>query len=188
MERMVHFRVGAILLVLLITTLFGCGHKETIHRSEPVTSIGASDRIIDPNEAYDRSWAVIIGINQFDDPSISPLNSAEDDASRMKSLLELRGFKVRFLTGAKATKKNIMHELGTALPKRAKPKDRVVVYYAGHGAEHDIGSAKEGYLIAHDSILKELPDTGIPMAQVKKWVENYMATHAVLLVDACHAG
>ena len=87
MKRLVLLHSGVLFLTMLMANLASGGHKLNMQRPEVVDTTDTSNRIIDPNDAYDQSWAVIIGINQFDDPGITPLNSAEDDASRMKSLL-----------------------------------------------------------------------------------------------------
>jgi len=77
--------------------------------------------------------ALIIGINDYQDPKIPDLETAVSDAKAMaKVLLERYGFQVQLLLDSKASKKAMFQSL-RELAISTKPDDSVLVYYAGHG-------------------------------------------------------
>ena len=86
------------------------------------------------NEIYNESWALIIGINKYE--NVNRLNFAVNDANVIKKLLIKKyGFpekNIRFLTDKQATKNNILAAFNEIL-LTAGDQDRVVVFYAGHG-------------------------------------------------------
>src|SRR5262249_43500674 len=93
------------------------------------------------DSAYrDDAHAVIIGINQYQDPAIRKLEYARADAEAMYKVLTdaaIGHFKkecVTLLVDENATEKRIKAAIGTHLPSQAKAQDTVFVYFAGHGA------------------------------------------------------
>ena len=89
---------------------------------------------ITTDEIYDNSWAVIIGINEYE--YVDKLNYAVQDAETIKDLL-ISNFNfpkenIIMLTDGDATLTNIrtkLFEVATSVNKR----DRLLVYYAGQG-------------------------------------------------------
>src|SRR5687767_3976521 len=82
---------------------------------------------------YEASHALVVGINSYSDPRFVPLGKAEDDARAMAVLLSSAPyhFKVASLMGQQATRQAILSELHKL--RRARPDDRILVYFAGHG-------------------------------------------------------
>ena len=77
--------------------------------------------------------ALIIGINDYQDPKIPDLDTAVNDARGIGAVLSERyGFKVKYLVERKATKEAIYREL-RKLVATAKTNDSILIYYAGHG-------------------------------------------------------
>ena len=71
----------------------------------------------------------------------------------------------------------------------AKEKDRVVVFYAGHGETYKLPSGGDmGYLIPVDGNLDNLYLSSIPMKSVYDIAEMSYAKHIMYLVDACYGG
>src|SRR6185312_14508477 len=99
-------------------------------------SAGAYEHYPPRNDAH----AVVIGINQYNDPGIPQLQFARADAEAMHSVLvdpavgRFRPENVVLLVDENATERRIRSEIGTRLPRRAGPDDAVFVYFAGHGA------------------------------------------------------
>ena len=82
--------------------------------------------------------ALCVGINQFAHlPMASWLNGCVNDANDMAAMLRKRGFasrSVTVLTGAQATKANIMGAL-TTLVTTAKEGDTIVFSFSSHGTQ-----------------------------------------------------
>ena len=141
-------------------------------------------------EIYADSWALIIGINDYQ--NVEPLTYATPDAMSVKELfLKKYGFKkdnIVLITDADATKENILDGFSEILQK-AKEKDRVVVFFAGHGETYKLPSGGDmGYLIPVDGNLENLYRSSIPMKSIYDIAEMSYAKHILYLVDACYGG
>ena len=141
-------------------------------------------------EIYSDSWALIIGINKYQ--NVDPLTYAVADAIAVKEMLvEKYGFKedhIRLITDSEASKDNILKGFNDILTQ-AKEKDRVVVYYAGHGETYKLPSGGDmGYLIPVDGELDNLYLSSIPMKSIYDIAEMSYAKHILYLVDACYGG
>jgi tetratricopeptide (TPR) repeat protein len=92
---------------------------------------------------------------------------------------------VHVLEGSKATLANVRHEIGEWLPSVAKPGDRVLIYFAGHGFVYQ----GKGYLAPYDFDLNNITATGYPMDDLASAIGSKIhATSKILLTDACHSG
>lgn len=139
-----------------------------------------------------KGFALIIGIGQYQNlPAASSLRFSESDAEAFYRVLispEAGGFateNVHKLIGPQATLANLRHELEDWLPSVARPEDRVVVYYAGHG----LVAGGRGFLAPYDIALANIEVSGYPMAQLAKVLsKDVKSTKKVLFTDACHSG
>ena len=149
-----------------------------------------NDKFAFIKEIYAESWALIIGINEYQ--NVDPLSFAVDDAVAVNNILiEKYGFdedKILLITDEEATKDNIMKGFQKIL-LGAKEKDRIVVFYAGHGATYPLPNGGDmGYLIPVDGNLDNLYLSSIPMKSVYDIAEMSYAKHIMYLVDACYGG
>jgi tetratricopeptide (TPR) repeat protein len=148
-------------------------------------------RIDTPEQAeklYGSSYAVVIGINQYD---IWPaLEFAVADAEAVKKMFEATGFDEVFLILDKeATQRRILTELFEALPQRVKRNDRVVFYFAGHGQTEDLPEGgKQGYIIPVDAGLDDFTATAISMEQIRSLSRRIPAKHILYVMDSCYSG
>ena len=105
---------------------------------------------LDESDYYQKSWAVVIGINEYADfPS---LEYAVNDARAISTRFQRMGFEVISVLNEEATKKNILHILQDQLPQQVGKEDRLVVFYAGHGAAgQDSEGVEVGFIIPTDA-------------------------------------
>ena len=142
------------------------------------------------NNFYNTSWAVIIGINEYE--NISPLRFAvQDDKEIRKLLISEFGFpkeNVRILIDNEATLNNIRNDLHE-IASMANEEDRILVYFAGHGETRSLKSGVEkGYLIPTDGNLDKIFNTCLPMTEIKDIANETVAKHVLFLMDACFSG
>jgi tetratricopeptide (TPR) repeat protein len=145
-----------------------------------------------PSVAVPRGYALIVGVANYKNlPAKAQLEFSERDADAIYSILispeggNFRAENVHRLTGAQATLANLKRELETWLPSVAKPEDRVVIYFAGHG----FISSGRGYLAPYDLDPNNIPGTGYPMETLGQVAGSKIkAKWKVLLTDACHSG
>jgi tetratricopeptide (TPR) repeat protein len=138
------------------------------------------------------SYAVIVGISRYRNlADKDQLQFAERDAQSIFTALispeggNFRVENVHLLTGDKATLANVRREIGTWLPSVAKPDDRVLIYFAGHGFMFQ----GKGYLAPFDFQRDRIAETGYPMDELGSVIGGKIkAKSKILLTDACHSG
>ena len=139
-------------------------------------------------------WAVIIGINRYQDPGIGDLDYAVADAMAFQQTLVSvpNGFpstNVLLMTDEATnpnhipTRSNLIAQLTTWL-QLAGADDTALIYLAGHGIEKDGRS----YLLPHDAKMTNLGLTAIELEYLKESLQQSNARNKVLIVDACHSG
>jgi tetratricopeptide (TPR) repeat protein len=161
-------------------------------RDMSVVRLGTAQELKAP-VSVPRGYAVVIGVSKYKNvPSDRALPFAEKDAENIYSaLISKEGGQIEFqnvkkLLGPQATLANIREALETWLPANAKPTDRVVVYFVGHGLVDEKGAA---YLAPYDVDPSKVGTTGYSMAKLGEVLSNQVKSGwKMLLVDACHSG
>ena len=146
-----------------------------------------------PAQPYHDSWAAIIGIDDY--VNWQKLQYAAHDALGVKDLLiQKYNFKpdhVFTLLNGEATRQNILSLLGDKLgdPKMVQREDRVLVFYAGHGATRKLASGRElGYIIPVDADLTNYEGSAISMTNFQDISEAIPAKHLLFIMDSCYSG
>ena len=153
-------------------------------------SFGLTQNISD-GDIYDNSWALIIGINDYE--NVPDLHYAVEDALAIKNMLinefNFSRNNVRVLIDKEATQSNINREMSKLL-KSADVNDRVVFYFAGHGETEALGleEVATGFLMPSDADVEDLYFSAIPMEDLRNVSKFSKAKHMLFLVDACYSG
>lgn len=130
-----------------------------------------------------RKVAVVIGVDEYQDPTIPKLANAVSDAHAIGKVLESQmGYETVVLENA--TKKAVVIALNQ-LAVELGPKDSVVLYYAGHGEL--VESTKLGYWQLADSDPKR-PETWMSNADIARMVAHIEASQVALISDSCYSG
>ncbi len=147
----------------------------------------------DASALYRDSHALVIGIDQYG--KWPRLQHAVRDAKAMQEMLVQRlGFRaenVTTLLDGEATRANILRALNDKLAdaKRVKRDDRVLVFFAGHGATRKLASGRDvGYVMPVDAPLNDFAADAIAMPQLQEVAEAIAAKHVLFIVDACYSG
>lgn len=142
---------------------------------------------------YRQSWALVIGIDAYQDASLPPLATAVKGARAFADLLRTEiGFpkeNITLLENEKATQRAIRRAFTDPLsqPDKVAPDDRVVIYYGGHGVTHDTAEGEIGCIAPYDTEAKFL-DTTIPMDELTRLANRSHSKHVLFLLDACFSG
>jgi hypothetical protein len=165
------------------------------------TSILAQSRTIVPEAKpgtpataafYADSWAVVIGINDYQHPRIPKLRYAVNDARSVEQTLLAQGFRrdrIITLVERQATKAAIERVLGDQLRTQMGSGDRLFVFFAGHGKTDRLRSGEqEGYLLPADGDPSQLFSTAISMESLRRISDRLPAKHILYVVDACYSG
>lgn len=141
--------------------------------------------------------AVVIGVQNYEDPNIRDLKYCENDAKGLHAALtdpETCNFGDRNVTllhsGLKnnfsmPTLENVTTELKTTL-RRARAEDTILIYFSCHGVID--AKTKKGYLILQDTKSDKLAETALPIDELIKWLSSTSAKHRLLILDCCQSG
>ena len=145
------------------------------------------------NRPVTDKWALVVGISKFSDPSLNLRYPAKDAQDFYNYLITKGNFAkdhVRLLLNEKATKENILDQLGDSwLPRAALPDDLVVIFISSHGSSSDADIRGVNYVVAHNTNPAKLFTTGIPMQHLADTIRERVHSDRVLVVlDTCHAG
>jgi len=149
--------------------------------------------------SYTNSVAVLIGIDKYEDQSVTNLYACERDVNLMKETIahNFCGVKhkekgpckhcdahILTLVNEEATSNNIVRKIVKFFSslKRGK-RDRLLFFFAGHGCiEQD-----EWHLLSYDHIPANVV-TGVSMSKLVKIAKSHKFHHILFVLDSCHAG
>lgn len=139
----------------------------------------------DSDKPFHRSYALVIGIDRYSDKRWPTLQSAVADAKAMADYFRSQDYEVVEIYNQGASKQAILRAT-RALARKLTPRDRVAVFFAGHG-EMKTNGVERGYLIPHDAT--ESDETKLSQADLlDRSSELGAARHQLFLVDACYSG
>ena len=147
---------------------------------------GDNSGFTERTKIYDKSYAVIIGINDYE--ILPDLRGAVKDALSIESELKEQGFETFVLLDKNATRSAIARLLGDQLSKKVKKNDRVFVFFAGHGVSTGNGDSAMGYLMPTEGEQNSPRATGISMDEMQSWFADYSSKHVMFVADACYSG
>lgn len=144
--------------------------------------------------AHGEKWAIIVGINDYEDPGLPDLRYGVQDAKLVHKVLTQApdGFgpgNVILLTDdqpdvlRRPTRSGIIRFLTTWFAEPVAG-DTILFYFAGHGAE----SQGQSFLLPSDATLANPGLTGLQLEMVKECLRQCKAEKKVLVVDSCHSG
>lgn len=145
------------------------------------------------NRPIKDKWALIVGVSKFSNSENNLRFAAKDAKDFGRFLVREANFApdhVKVLTDDRATRLNILEELGDRwLPRVVEPDDLVVLYISSHGSPADADVVGVNYIIAHDTQSDALYATGIPTQDLIKMIRSRIKSDRIVLVlDACFSG
>lgn len=151
--------------------------------------------VISYTETRKNIWAVIIGINDYQ--NVRHLKYATKDAKAFYNYLvktiRIPEENVSLLLNSQANLYKIRSVLGTHLKRNAGKDDMVMIFFAGHGAtEIDSmspdGDGLEKYILPYDADLNNLYASALPMAEISKIFNRIYSERLIFIADACYSG
>jgi hypothetical protein len=167
-------------------------------QTQPTATSTASSTLPEVNQVSAlpvsaKRWALVIGVDKYQDPQISPLKGSDNDARLIAdALVRYAGFPrdqvILLSTDQPAerqpTRVNILRRLSNL--STAVPKDGLLlVSFAGHGMER----SGQAFLLPSDAQISDqisfLEETAISMNRVKERIKETGVGQVVVLLDAC---
>ena len=136
-------------------------------------------------------YAVVVGISNYQDANIPNLKYPENDATAFYDFLRSENAgtvpedNIALLTGAKATRSNILKEVINKFTRSTK-EDLIIFYFSGHGKVGEFENT--GYLLNYDAENQNDIGTALSMNELKSNIDRCQAKMKISYIDACHAG
>lgn len=178
-------------IIILVTAMAICSLT-------PVPALALADELYNLVRdllAPAKRYAVAIGINQYQKKI--DLNYAVNDAKTIAGVLMHLGYivdpdaiLVQSPDRPDVTKSDIIRQVRRVL-KMAGPRDTVIVFYAGHGAEISLRDGKKEAYLLPSNFDPELPiETGLSFGDLVRLaaLEDVEAKHILFILDACYGG
>jgi formylglycine-generating enzyme required for sulfatase activity len=189
-----NIKPGRVLLaaILLVTTipipLMSSGHSRQARQRQLLHAAA-----INKWPAKSKRFALIIGVDEYDDSQVSKLEGAANDARALAdALVRYSGFpedQVTLLASdqpleRRPTRGNILRRLSNL--RGLVPQDGLLlVSFAGHGIER----GGRGFLCPTDAQISGdmalLEATAIPVETVREWIRQTGVKQVVIILDAC---
>ncbi|MEZ4958361.1 MAG: tetratricopeptide repeat protein [Saprospiraceae bacterium] len=143
------------------------------------------------------TFAVVVGISDYQDPGIPDLRFADRDAEAFANFLRspaggsLDGDHLQLLTNEQATGAQIFTALDWLIDE-VQEGDRVIIYFSGHGDVESKRISQPGYLLGWDAPARVYAAGGT--MNIRDF-QDYVSTLSVnnkgkvlVVTDACHSG
>ncbi|RJE73102.1 MULTISPECIES: caspase family protein [Reichenbachiella] len=131
-------------------------------------------------------YALIIGIQDYDDPSITDLDNPIKDAKALyKMLTEQYTFDVEYATLLENPTRDQIYDKLDGLSAQVTTKDNLLIFYAGHGYWDE--QAQNGYWLPRDAEEDKKRDW-MRNSAVTEYVREINSKHTLLITDACFGG
>jgi hypothetical protein len=166
-------------LILLSVAVEAQSRKKGIEMSDSKSTSG-------------RKFALVIGINAYQDPQIGDLDKAENDATGVAKILAKYGSFDRIQTilgggpsqvsGSSAQSKFSLEAEYDKMITEMQPEDSLIFYFSGHGmTDYD----EKTYLLAADSELGRLIGTSIALEDLIQRSREKGLKKVIFILDAC---
>lgn len=144
--------------------------------------------------ANPNAYAVIVGIESYQDTQIAPVDFAQRDAETMKHyLINMMGYQeknIKALINEDATLGKLQYFLETWLANQVNKDSEVFVYYAGHGTTlyNPETMQASGSLVPFDGERADLKQIVYPVEKLYTTLGTLPSEKIVVAMDACFSG
>lgn len=140
-----------------------------------------------PEGLYYKSWAVVIGINDY---LVAPkVQGAVEDGKLAAEALRAMGFdEVMEVYNKEASSKRLHFILNDYLPRKVGRQDRVVFFFAGQASStQDMHNKEMGYLVPWDAQIANV-NKAVTMDHLKEFSRRVMSKHVLFILDVPLSG
>ena len=168
-----------LLRILGYTVLLSGSFGLTTYNTVPI----AQAQLGKPEGLYYRSWAIIIGIENY--LLAPPIPGAIDDAKKVAQAFRQLGFEeVVEIYDKDASYRSLHQVLSDVLPRKVGRMDRLVIFYLGHaGVTRDADGKDQGYLLPVDARLNNVGKS-VTVEHLKEFTRRSASKHTLLILDA----
>ena len=149
--------------------------------------LSASAQLGKPEGLYYKSWAIVIGVENY---LLAPkIPGAIEDAKAVAQTFRSLGFdEVVELYDKDASARRLQQTLSDFLPRKVGRYDRLVLYFAGHaGITQDLDGKELGYLVPWDAQMGNVSKS-LTFEQLKEFSRRIASRHTLFFVNAAVRG
>jgi hypothetical protein len=148
------------------------------------------------SSSVQKKWALVVGIDEFQDASLHALNYAVKDSTDFVNFLQdpagghFQKDRVRHLVNDQATLRGVREGLGW-LRANVERDDLVVVYFSSHGSPREQDPNGVSYIMTYDTNVAgvSLYATSLQMIDLVQGLNrDLQARRVVLILDTCYSG
>lgn len=149
--------------------------------------LSASAQLGKPEGLYYKSWAIVIGVENY---LLAPkIPGAIEDAKAVAQTFRSLGFdEVVELYDKDASARRLQQTLSDFLPRKVGRYDRLVLYFAGHaGVTQDLEGKELGYIVPWDAQMGNVSKS-VTFEQLKEFSRRIASRHTLFFVNAAVRG
>lgn len=136
--------------------------------------------------AQGKYYALVIGVQDYKDPTINDLDEPVADATSLAAVLGAKyTFDKQNITLLKNPTRSEMFRSLENLSQKIGPEDNLLIFYAGHGYWDAV--RKQGYWFPSDAGRIDR-SSWLTNADLKEYISSIPSKHTLLITDACFAG
>jgi hypothetical protein len=154
--------------------------------SDAGRGVGAAEQPQESLASTGINYALIIGIQTYDDPAIPDLDEPVADAQQLKEVLTKNyAFDPSHVKLLQNPDKAALFRELEEFAQKVKPEDSLLIFYAGHGMWDQ--QFEQGYWLPKDA------DHGsraqwISNSDIRDYIRAIQSRHTLLITDACFSG
>ena len=186
---MKYLKFHNILVNLLLCTL-------TVTHAQQTKGVSPSEANTAP-VSLSKTWAVIIGISDYQNNDVPDLSYANRDATAFADFLKSPGggaldeLHIRLLINEQATMAQFAAAMDWLLDK-VKEGDKAIIYFSGHGDVERKTITQPGFLLCWDAPSRVYMGGGAfglaYMQEIVSTLSTERKAKVILITDACHSG
>lgn len=145
------------------------------------------------SEHYSNSYALLIGVDQYEHSGWDRLPSVPSELASVKGMLEKQGFEVETLSNL--TGRELMNSLTDFVADKGYDENnRLLVFFSGHGETIQLSAGRQmGYFVPADAPPYAVDNRGfitraLSMNRVMAMAKEIRSKHALFVFDSCFSG
>jgi len=132
-------------------------------------------------------YALLIAIQNYDNPELSKLDYPMSDANRLReTLIENYSFEKDNVQILSNPDRRMIYKSLQSLRRKLTEKDNLLIFYAGHGTWMD--DMRQGFWLPRDAAGPNDPSDWISNSSIRDYIKAIKAKHILLIADACFSG
>jgi hypothetical protein len=154
--------------------------------TQPINQDDEQGKLLYDELTKRKYYALIIGVDQYQDNAIQDLDNPVNDARELKHVLQtFYTFEPENITLLSNPSRTQIIESFDALAQKIAEHDHVLIFYAGHGIWDE--RLKQGFWLPADASMTSKAQW-LSNSTIRDYVGGIQSKHTLLITDACFSG